>query len=197
MTFGQQFNLQIFIKTILICFAFFCDLVSPRCLFIKHGTFEHYCRGYYPQEVSIKYRDKLITFGEPYAIYKEVNVSAEYLISLKLSELHSCPVIRSSGPQSYTCVPTATEIKFLRAMGLCHEYNLQIADELIRNCLKQNGRRHENFVSPQRQLLHYTLVTKLETSGAAVAALDNSQLSQMFYVMMVVAALCCCSYGLR
>ncbi|XP_061397977.1 uncharacterized protein LOC133333708 [Musca vetustissima] len=155
-------------------------------MFIKYGTFERYCRGRYPQEVSIKYRDKLINIGEPFAIYKEVNTSSEYIISMKLSELHSCPVIHSSGPQSYTCVTSSTEITFLRAMGLCHEYNLQIADELIRHCLKQNGRRHEAFVKPERQLLHYTLATNLKSSGTAVAAVDNSQLSQMLAIWLLL-----------
>ncbi|XP_073828552.1 uncharacterized protein [Musca autumnalis] len=109
-----------------------------------------------------------------------------------LNSIVAVIIPKSSGPQSYTCVSTSIEITFLRAMGLCHEYNLQIADELIRNCLRQNGRKHETFVKPERQLLHYTLETTLKSSGcaAAVVAADNSQLSQMLYVIVVAVFWC-------
>ncbi|XP_046802751.1 uncharacterized protein LOC111676419 [Lucilia cuprina] len=144
-----------------------------RCDFIKNNQFLEYCRGVYPQEVSIKYHDYWIKVGEPFILYRSKITQTEYIVSFKHSPLHNCKIIEIISTLNFTCVQHQQKDQELKplflnvALGACFPMNLYVTDDLLRICLHQN-KRNEKFKKSSKSVLHYALDPEL-TSGGGVA----------------------------
>ena len=132
-----------------------------RCLFLINTPMEYYCRGLYPQEISIKYRDEWIYIGEPFVIYRSTKSDSKYLIIFRYCALHECRLVTIRNNIYSLCVPLKSltdepiKVHLSNATGICHMYNLYFIDDMLRICAKQNNFKEKPKSSTESALIYY------------------------------------------
>ncbi|TMW50385.1 hypothetical protein DOY81_004539, partial [Sarcophaga bullata] len=132
-----------------------------KCLFLVDSPVEYYCRGIYPQEISIKYRDEWVEIGEPFVIYRSTQSDTQYLILFRYCELHECRFITFISNIYSKCVPFKTLtnepvlVRLSNATGICHQFNLQFITDMLRICAKQNNFKEVPKNSTESAIMYY------------------------------------------
>ncbi|XP_020713759.1 uncharacterized protein LOC110117921 [Ceratitis capitata] len=119
----------------------FCEGRVRRCEVLESFEMKRVCIGTYPKEISIKYRDKMMTTGAQYAIFQLSDGKANhYVISHYFSPLIKCVSARFITPLTYSCTTKNGEAEVINLENSfmhCITEHLQIVDDLLVLCTEE------------------------------------------------------------
>ncbi|KAH8245265.1 hypothetical protein KR032_007602, partial [Drosophila birchii] len=140
------------------------NVVPPRCEFMlsEPQPYVRMCQGTYPLVAFTKYRDTLIKVGEPYAVY--ISKSQDnVLIVQKKSPLHDCYNLQFKDSNTFYCLDLSENrtLSLDQANMFCFPFHIQLPDDLMNECLIENGmdsahKKLDQIVSTKRAIVHYT-----------------------------------------
>ncbi|KAH8289202.1 hypothetical protein KR054_001741 [Drosophila jambulina] len=140
-------------------------LVPTHCkyMLLESIVFQRWCVGSYPWMAHIKYRDKLINIGEPYALYLPRSEDS-ILVVQKKSPLLNCRNLVFKDCNTFFCLDrNRNETLSLRdARIYCFPFHIKLPDDLMIECFKQKNMKNQDeyrvkVLGARRGILHYTL----------------------------------------
>ncbi|EDV45861.1 uncharacterized protein LOC6551202 [Drosophila erecta] len=136
--------------------------LPERCKYVREAAqvFERKCGGTYPLMAFTKYRDTFIKTGEPFALY--MPSSLDYvMVLMKDSALQHCARIQVGNTNMFFCLDDVNNetIKLDVAHMYCFPFHIQLPDDLMQECLKENKMTDgylNDVLRTRRGIIHYT-----------------------------------------
>ncbi|XP_017074779.1 uncharacterized protein LOC108110292 [Drosophila eugracilis] len=136
--------------------------VPERCKYLLEEvqTFDRKCGGTYPLMAFTKFRDSFVKTGEPFGIYMP-NTLDHVMVLMKDSALQNCAHLQLADLNTFFCLDDNNNetIKLDVAHMYCFPFHIQLPDDLMQECLRENDmdRRHlDEVLRTRRGVIHYT-----------------------------------------
>ncbi|KAH8245264.1 hypothetical protein KR032_007601, partial [Drosophila birchii] len=141
------------------------NIVPSYCKYVlaEPLVFQRWCVGAYPWLAFIKYQDRMIKVGEPYALYLPLSQES-VLVLHKRSPLLKCRNLVFKDSNTFFCLDRNVNrtIVVKDASVHCIPFHNYLTDDLMNSCLKKNEYHHKDkylveVMRTRRCIFHYTL----------------------------------------